>query len=85
LANYAKEKGISVSVISLKGEECKLKVLGKIVEETNGNLTKIDPKNVSKELKNIMKDEIIAINVDIEIRIHKALNFRNEDPEALLE
>lgn len=60
-------------------------MLGKIVEETNGTLTRIDPKNVSKELKNIMKDEIIAINVDIEIRIHNALNFRNEEPEFLFE
>lgn len=72
-------------MITLKGEECKLKVLGKIVDETNGSMTKVDPKNVNKELKNIMKDEIIGINVDIEIRIHKALNFRNEEPEALFE
>jgi hypothetical protein len=34
----AKEKNITVSVISIKGEGCKLEILGKIADETNGEV-----------------------------------------------
>jgi hypothetical protein len=32
VGNYAKDRGVSVSVITVKGEECKIKVLGLIAE-----------------------------------------------------
>jgi hypothetical protein len=32
VGNYAKDRGVSVSVITVKGEECKVKVLGLIAD-----------------------------------------------------
>lgn len=36
LAAISKEKGIQISIITIKGEECKLAMLSQVVDETNG-------------------------------------------------
>jgi hypothetical protein len=42
-ANFAKEKRVSVSILSLKGDRCNLKELGKLSLATGGSILKIDP------------------------------------------
>lgn len=44
----------------MKGEECNVKILGQLTEETNGNVKRVDPKNISKDFANILKDEIVG-------------------------
>lgn len=43
-ASYAKEKGVVINILSLKGDNCNLKELGKLSLSTRGSLMKIDPK-----------------------------------------
>ena len=38
ISDKAKEVGVSISVITIKGEECKIAVLGKLADETNGSI-----------------------------------------------
>lgn len=33
----------------------------------------------------MLKDEVVGINVDISIQLHKAMVFRNEDKESLFD
>lgn len=60
LSTYAYNNGIAISLITLKGEECKVKVLGKITEDTNGHVTRIDPTNIGNDFSNLLKDEIVG-------------------------
>ena len=83
VSKLAQENDIIVSVITIKGEGCKVETLGKIAEDTNGNVTRVNPEEVSKDFSGILKDEIVATNVDMEIRLHKGLRFSNEEPENL--
>ncbi len=85
VGNYAKDRGVSVSVITVKGEECKVKVLGLIADQTNGNVTRIDPANIGKDFADILEDEVIGTHVELQVKLHKALRFRNEDPHELAE
>lgn len=63
LSALAKEKGIQISIITIKGEECKLVTLNQIVEETNGNIFRVDPLNIGKEFANILSDEVVGTSV----------------------
>jgi len=78
LAYKAQEKGIIISVITMKGEGCKMEILGKLAQITNGNVERIDPSDLTKDFGAILKDEIVATKVEFKIRLHKALKFRNE-------
>ena len=42
-ANYAKEKGVMASILSIKGDRTNLKELGKLTLSTGGSILKIDP------------------------------------------
>jgi len=85
LANLAKENGVSISVITIKGEGCKLDVIGKLADVTNGSLIRVDPAEITSQFANIMKDEVLGTQVDVKLRLHKGLKFRNEDEEFLKE
>ena len=45
-ANFAKNKRVSVSILSLKGDSCNLKDLGKLSLATGGAVLKIDPNSL---------------------------------------
>ena len=85
LGEFANEKGISISLLTLRGEACNAEVIGKLAEKTNGNVTRLDPEDISKNFANILKDEIVGTNVTVEVRLHKCLRFRNEEAQYLFE
>ena len=85
VGEYAKSKGISISVLSIKGEGCKLEILGKVADLTSGNLTRVDPKEITKDFSNILKDEVIGTKAEVKVKIHKGFKIRNEKPENLSE
>ena len=43
LAERAKEKNISVSIMTIKGEGSKMEVIGKLAELTNGSMKVVNP------------------------------------------
>lgn len=44
MAEHAKKRKVMVSILSLKGDKCNLKELGKLSLATGGSILKIDPK-----------------------------------------
>jgi len=85
LANLAKENGISVSVISIKGEGCKLDVIGKLADLTSGSLMRVDPEQITSEFANVMREEVVGTQVEVKVKLHQGLKFRNEQEEHLKE
>lgn len=43
----AVEKGIIISLVTIKGEGCKIDILGELVEKTNGIVTRVNPEKIS--------------------------------------
>lgn len=65
LGQIAKENGVVVSVITIKGEGCKVEVLGKLAQDTNGSITRVNPGDIGKDFANILKDEIVGTKVKL--------------------
>jgi len=85
LGVFAKEKGITVSIVSIAGEECNIDTLSKISEATGGSVERVDPVQLTQNFSNILKLPVIATNVVAKIKLHKGLEFRNEDAANLSE
>ncbi|KAK6171246.1 hypothetical protein SNE40_019475 [Patella caerulea] len=77
----AVEKGVSISVITIKGAETKLVQLGKLADLTSGQVNHVDPMKLTEEFSNILADRIIATNVTATFILHKNLVFLEEDTE----
>ena len=51
----AQEHNIIISVITIKGEGCQIETLGKLSDDTNGNVTRVSPEDVSKDFSEMLK------------------------------
>jgi Mg-chelatase subunit ChlD len=85
IGEMAKEKGVTISLISIVGDSCRLDVMGSMAELTGGEILKINPLNLVSEFDSIVSNSIIATNVELKVKLHKGLSFRNEKPDSLLE
>lgn len=77
----AVDSGVSVSVITIKGTDCKLVEIGKIADRTGGQVNIVDPLKLTQEFSTILANKIIATNVVATFILHKDLFFFYEDSE----
>lgn len=85
MGQYAKERGIMVNIITIKGEGCRVDRLGTIADMTQGKVTRVNPDNIAKDFANVMKDEAVATQVKVRVRLHPSLTFRRENKENVFE
>jgi hypothetical protein len=78
----AKEAGVTVSVISIEGEQCRLESLSTLADQTGGLLSKVDPERLQEDFANVLAAQLLATNVQATIRLHKSLDFRNMEQQA---
>ena len=36
----------------------------------------VNPEKLADDFANVLKDEVVGLNVDVTIQLHKAMNFR---------
>jgi len=85
LGEFAKSKGITVNIVSIEGEECNIDTLSKISEMTGGEVERVNPLELTKNFANILSTPVIATNVITKVKLHKGLEFRNENAINLSE
>jgi len=74
-----------VGVITIKGEGCKVDKLAKIAELTGGTVTRVNPEKITEDFANILKEELVARDAEVKIRLHASMKFRGEDKIFLSE
>jgi hypothetical protein len=82
---YATQKGVVISIISIVEQECKLEMLSPIANLTGGDILKVDPQNLSDDFSFFLSEKVIATNVEVRVKIHKGLSFRNERADNISE
>jgi hypothetical protein len=82
---YAKSKGLTINIVSIIADECDLETLSLLSELTGGEVQRVDPISLTKNFANILQLPIIATNVVAKIKLHKGLQFRNENTANLSE
>ena len=85
IGQFAKEKGVTVNLISIEGDECNIGTLSKLAELTGGMVERVNPTNLTKNFANILALPVIATNVITKVKLHKGLKFRNEIAQNLNE
>jgi hypothetical protein len=79
VAVYAKSKGVTVSIITIKGgDESDLETLSHVYTETGGNVNVVEPEEILKNFSNIFESPVIATNVTVKVKLHAGMEFRNE-------
>jgi hypothetical protein len=76
-AQYAKEKGVVVNILSIKGDRCNLKELGKLTLSTGGSILKIDPSLLGSEFNKISKEEVLGSESTLKIVVNQLFEIEN--------
>ena len=58
-------------------------MLSPLAELTGGNILRVNPLNLSKDFADILSDNVVATNVELSVKLHKGLTFRNENTSDL--
>lgn len=82
IAATATAKGVSMSVITIKGTDCKLIHLGKLADTTGGQVNIVDPLKLTEEFSNVLADRIIATNVTATFILHHGLYIGKVENES---
>ncbi len=67
-ADYAKKKKVTVNILSIKGDKCNVKELGKLSLATGGSILKIDLDKMGTEFNKIISEEIVGADAKITVR-----------------
>jgi len=81
--NEALAKNISISIISIKGDEVNINIIGKLPDITQGELNIVDPINITQEFSGILESQVIAKDVKVKLFLHKSLQFKNIEGEKI--
>lgn len=82
-ANYAKDKGVMVSILSIKGDSCNLKELGKLGLSTGGSMLKIDPHLFGSQFNKISKENVFGTDSSIRIVVNRFFEIDNTHPDEV--
>ncbi|XP_028989892.1 circularly permutated Ras protein 1-like isoform X2 [Betta splendens] len=78
LGEYAADQGVTVSVLSIEGTDCRLDELGRLVDHTGGNVVIASPNMLQAEFEQMTEDRTIATHCAVTLRLPKSLRVRGE-------
>jgi len=71
----AKDAGVTVSVIGIKGAECRMENLGAVADATGGSVDLAEPGNL--DFSGTIEEPILASRVSVIVRVDPAFIFEN--------
>jgi len=71
----AKDAGVIVSVIGIKGTECRMENLGVVADKSGGSVDLVDPVNL--DLTGTVDEPVFSTNVSVTVRVEPAFIFEN--------
>lgn len=71
----AKELGITINVISIRGDDCSLEHLGALADMTSGTVDIVDPLDLSKQVAQILSKPVLATGVTLRMLVDNNLVF----------
>lgn len=78
LAEQAKLRGVTVSVISLIGSECRVESLSIVTEQTGGTVERMDPTALTSGFGELLDNPVLAFGAMAMVVLHRGLQFKGE-------
>jgi hypothetical protein len=76
---FAASKGVTISVLGLRGCDCRMEYLGTLAELTGGQVDIVNPNAAAKEFDMIVSKSVIATNTSVTLRLHTGLKIIEEE------
>ncbi|XP_019938339.2 circularly permutated Ras protein 1-like isoform X1 [Paralichthys olivaceus] len=78
LGEYAAMQGVTVSVLSIEGTDCRLDELGRLADRTGGKVVVSSPNRLHPEFEQIIDNRTTATHCTVTLLLPKSLRMRGE-------
>ncbi|KAM4524602.1 circularly permutated Ras protein 1-like isoform 2-T2 [Odontesthes bonariensis] len=78
LGEYAANQGVTVSVMSIEGTDCRLDELGRLADRTGGKVVIASPNRLYTEFDQIIQNRTIATHCSLTLLLPKSLCMKGE-------
>ncbi|XP_029384153.1 circularly permutated Ras protein 1-like isoform X3 [Echeneis naucrates] len=78
LGEYAANEGVTVSVLSIEGTDCRLDELGRLADRTGGKVVIASPNRLHTEFEQIIENRTIATHCTVTLLLPKSLRIIGE-------
>ncbi|KAM9965776.1 hypothetical protein ACTFIR_005950 [Dictyostelium discoideum] len=79
VTKLAQNNKTTINIIGISGSHIDLGVIGKVSEQTNGNITIIHPLELAREIRKLTQNPMIATDVEMSICLHPTLEINKYD------
>jgi hypothetical protein len=69
---FAKQKGITINVVGIKGDRLNISNLGKLSDVTSGAVDIVDPVQITQNFASALQSLLVGTNVSVKLLLHKA-------------
>ncbi len=84
VAEYARRRGVSVSLITIEGQECRLGELSAVAELTGGDVERVNPLQLADNFSTALAKPVLATRVTATILLPQALVLRSNEHGSVL-
>ncbi|XP_077360103.1 circularly permutated Ras protein 1 [Festucalex cinctus] len=78
LGEDAANQGVTVSVLSIEGTDCRLDELGRLADRTGGKVVIANPRMLQSEFEQIIENNTIATKCTVTLLLPKTMRMRGE-------
>ncbi|XP_077407046.1 circularly permutated Ras protein 1 [Vanacampus margaritifer] len=78
LGEDAADQGVTVSVLSIEGTDCRLDELGRLADRTGGKVVIANPRMLQSEFEQIIENSTIATKCAVTLLLPKSMRMRGE-------
>ncbi|XP_056890011.1 circularly permutated Ras protein 1-like isoform X1 [Takifugu flavidus] len=78
LGDYAANEGVTVSVLSIEGTDCRLDELGRLADRTGGTVVVTSPNKLHHEFDQIIDNRTIATHCTVTLLLPRSLRMKGE-------
>ena len=83
IGEMAKIEEICINLITFSDSESNIQVLINMVQETGGEILQLNPNDNIDDIETFLNNDIIASKVQLEIKLNKMLEFKEQDVKFL--
>uniref|UniRef100_A0A8C9ZFN2 Sec23/Sec24 beta-sandwich domain-containing protein n=2 Tax=Sander lucioperca TaxID=283035 RepID=A0A8C9ZFN2_SANLU len=78
LGEYAANQGVTVSVLSIEGTDCRLDELGRLADRSGGTVVITSPNRLHQEFEQIIENRTIATHCTVTLLLPQSLCMKGE-------
>ncbi|KAI1896282.1 hypothetical protein AGOR_G00093190 [Albula goreensis] len=78
MGEYAANQGVSVSVMTIEGTDCRLDELGRLADRTGGKVVIASPDKLCIEFQQLMERKVVATHCSVTILLPTTLTVKGE-------